>query len=145
MAISVSAPAEEPGQDVPEQSLDEEPSAAHRADPAPIAPEVETERWSLLRNKHDGEIARLALPALATLILDPIMSLIDTAAVGSLGPAALAGTGLGTVTFSFASSMLVFLAIGTTQQVAKAFGDGEGDADARVSRTVGASVLMARD
>jgi len=142
MAISVSSPAEEPSKDCADPSAGG-PTATPSEDPAPAEAAPAPERPWLLRNKHDGEIARLALPALATLILDPIMSLIDTAAVGSLGPAALAGTGLGTVTFSFASSMLVFLAIGTTQQVAKAFGDGQGDADARVSRSVGASVLFA--
>ena len=48
-------------------------------------------------------IADLALPALVTLALDPLLSLVDTAIVGRVDSTALAGLGLNTFIFSFTS------------------------------------------
>ena len=54
-----------------------------------------TDSW--LRSRHDGEIFRLAIPALAAVMLDPLMGLVDTAIVGRLGAAQLGAVGLATV------------------------------------------------
>src|SRR5205823_13664359 len=48
----------------------------------------------LRRSSHDREILRLALPALATLAIEPLYILVDTAIVGHLGTAQLAGVGI---------------------------------------------------
>ena len=47
-----------------------------------------------LRSPHDREILRLALPALGALAAEPLYLLIDTAIVGHLGTAQLAGLAL---------------------------------------------------
>ena len=52
---------------------------------------------SWLRSHHDGEIFRLAIPALAAVMLDPLMGLVDTAIVGRLGAPQLGAVGLATV------------------------------------------------
>ena len=52
------------------------------------------EKKSLFSNKYDAEIAKIALPALGTVLLEPVMSLVDTAIIGThLGPTQLAGGG----------------------------------------------------
>lgn len=40
---------------------------------------------------YDKEIANIAIPALLTLTLDPLVSLVDTALVGRLGAQSLGG------------------------------------------------------
>ncbi len=50
-----------------------------------------------LRSHYDGEIFRLAVPALAAVMLDPLMGLVDTAIVGRLGAPQLGAVGLATV------------------------------------------------
>ena len=44
-----------------------------------------------LRSPHDREIARLAIPALGSLVAEPLYILADTAIVGRLGTDELAG------------------------------------------------------
>lgn len=89
----------------------------------------------IVSNPHDSSIFRLAIPALATFLLDPLASIVDTVILGHVGSAELAGSGLGSVAFSFISSVLVFLAVGTTQQVAKAWRKGDdSEANDRVAR-----------
>ena len=56
---------------------------------------------SWLRSHHDGEIFRLAIPALAAVMLDPLMGLVDTAIVGRLGAPQLGAVGLATVRRSY--------------------------------------------
>lgn len=43
--------------------------------------------------RHDTEIAAIAVPALLSLAADPLLSLVDTAFVGRLGPAELVSLG----------------------------------------------------
>lgn len=68
----------------------------------------------------DGEIARIAVPALATMAIDPLMSLVDTAFVGRLGVAELGAVGVSAALFKFSFSMFNFLAKTTTPLVASA-------------------------
>lgn len=72
------------------------------------------------RSPHDAEIFALALPALFTTLLDPIMGMIDTAIVGRLGTAQLASVGLVTAVFNFSNFMFNFLLYTTTPRIAAA-------------------------
>jgi putative MATE family efflux protein len=73
----------------------------------------------------DREIARLALPALGALIAEPIFLLTDTALVGHLGAAQLAGLGLASAVLGAAVGLLVFLAYAITPSVARRLGAGD--------------------
>jgi MATE family multidrug resistance protein len=77
--------------------------------------------WSL-RNRHDREIAALAVPALGTLIADPLLSLVDTAFVGRLGTDELGALGVASAVFAVAFFVFNFLEYGTTSVVARAVG-----------------------
>ncbi|MGH8875588.1 MAG: MATE family efflux transporter, partial [Acidimicrobiia bacterium] len=77
-------------------------------------------------------IGRLAVPALGALAADPLVSLVDTAFVGRLGPVALGALGVDTALFSFAFLLFNFLAYGTTPFVAQAVGRGDPDRAGRV-------------
>lgn len=70
-------------------------------------------------------IAALALPAVATLAADPLVSLVDTAFVGRLGAEPLAALGVNTAIFSMVFMVFNFLAYGTTPMVGRALGRGD--------------------
>lgn len=72
--------------------------------------------------EHDRTIVRFALPALATLAVDPVVSIVDTAFVGRLGTASLAALGVNAGIFGLAFVVFNFLANGTTPLVARAVG-----------------------
>ena len=73
----------------------------------------------------DREILRLALPALGALVAEPLYLLTDSAIVGTLGTAPLAGLGLAATVLTTAVSLCVFLAYGTTATVARRLGAGD--------------------
>ena len=79
----------------------------------------------------DREVLRLALPAMAALAADPLLSLVDTALVGRLGPAALAALGICTAVFTTVFFAFNFLTYGTTAAVARLRGGGDEPAAAR--------------
>ncbi len=70
------------------------------------------------------QILRLAVPALGALLAEPIFLLVDAAIVGHLGVAQLAGVGIAAVILQTLVGLSVFLAYGTTAQVARALGAG---------------------
>ena len=74
-----------------------------------------------LRSPYDGEILRLAVPALGTLAAEPLYILVDTAIVGHLGRAPLAALGAAATVLGVLG-MFNFLQYGTTAQVARAAG-----------------------
>jgi putative MATE family efflux protein len=74
---------------------------------------------------QDREILRLALPALGALVAEPVYLLTDSAIVGTLGTAPLAGLGLAATVLTTAVSLCVFLAYGTTATVARRLGAGD--------------------
>ncbi|NLE73751.1 MAG: MATE family efflux transporter [Actinobacteria bacterium] len=82
--------------------------------------------FSLLNPRRDREILRLALPALGSLAADPLLSMVDTALVGHLGPAPLAALAVSVVVFNLAFTLFNFLAYGTTAPVARRFSSGRG-------------------
>ncbi len=89
---------------------------------------------SLLRR-----IAALALPALGVLAAEPLYLLFDTAVVGRLGAASLAGLAVGGLVLALVSSQLTFLSYGTTARSARFH--GAGDRTAAVREGVQASWL----
>ena len=72
-----------------------------------------------------GLLLALALPAVGTLIADPLMGLVDTAVVGRIGAAELGGLGLAVAVLSAVAWVFNFLVYGTTSSVAKALGAGD--------------------
>ncbi|MDH5291702.1 MAG: MATE family efflux transporter [Acidimicrobiia bacterium] len=87
-----------------------------------------------LRSAHDGAIARLAVPAFGTLLAEPLYVVADTAIVGHLGTAELAGLALASTLLLAVHGICIFLAYGTTSAVSRLLGAG----DAR--RAVGVAV-----
>jgi putative MATE family efflux protein len=77
------------------------------------------------RRAQDREIARLALPAFAALISEPLFLLADAAIVGHLGTAQLAALGIAGTVVQTAVGLFVFLAYGTTSTVARSVGAGD--------------------
>ena len=82
----------------------------------------------------------LAVPAIGSLVSDPLMGLVDTAVVGRIGAAELGGLGLAVAVLSTVAWVFNFLVYGTTSAVAKALGAGDADA---ARRRVRASVRAA--
>jgi putative MATE family efflux protein len=70
------------------------------------------------------QILALALPALGALVAEPLFVLADSAIVGHLGPAQLAGLGTAAAALSTLVNVCVFLAYGTTAQVSRLMGAG---------------------
>lgn len=70
----------------------------------------------------DAEIARLAVPAFAALVCEPLFLLADAAIVGHLGVAPLAALGIAGTVVQTAVGVFVFLAYGTTATVARRLG-----------------------
>lgn len=70
------------------------------------------------------QILTLALPALGTLVAEPLFVLVDTAMVGHLGTAQLAGLGIASTIVTTLVALMVFLAYATTPVVARYLGAG---------------------
>lgn len=70
-------------------------------------------------------ILRLAVPAFGALVAEPLFLLADSAIVGRLGTAPLAGLGIAGAVLQTAVSVFVFLAYGTTAAVARRLGAGD--------------------
>ncbi|MFK7926873.1 MAG: MATE family efflux transporter [Myxococcota bacterium] len=94
----------------------------------------------MLRSPHDRDIARLAVPAVGALAIDPLVSVVDTAFVTQLGEIPLAALGVCTGLFGLAFFVFNFLAYGTTPLVAAARANDE---PAQVGRIVGQSLTLA--
>jgi putative MATE family efflux protein len=82
----------------------------------------------VLRSRYDGEIVRLALPALGALAAEPLYLLVDTAIVGHLGTPQLAALALAATVLGGAVSLCIFLTYGTTARVSRLHGAGQGEA-----------------
>ena len=70
------------------------------------------------------EILGLAVPALGALVAEPLFVLIDSAMVGHLGTAQLAGLSLSSTVLQTVVGLFVFLAYSTTALAARALGEG---------------------
>lgn len=72
----------------------------------------------------DREIAAIAIPAALALATDPLYDLCDTAILGHIGTAQLAGAALAARILAFGYAGFVFLMFGTTAAVARHHGAG---------------------
>ncbi|MFJ8788392.1 MATE family efflux transporter [Streptomyces sp. NPDC102462] len=77
------------------------------------------------RRQHDREIVALAVPAFGALVAEPLFVMADSAIVGHLGTAQLAGLGVASALLTTAVSIFVFLAYATTAAVARRVGAGD--------------------
>ncbi len=96
-----------------------------------------------LRSRHDRAVAALAIPALGSLVADPLLGLVDTAFVGRLGSESLAGLGIAAALFSVAFFVFNFLEYGTTSEVARSVGAGDRAAAGRATITAGVLAVLA--
>ena len=78
-----------------------------------------------LRSQYDGEIVRLAVPALGALAAEPLYLLVDTAMVGHLGTDELAALAIAATLLAGTFTLFNFLTYGTTAQVARYHGAGD--------------------
>jgi putative MATE family efflux protein len=81
--------------------------------------------WALPFSVHDKEIVKLAGPALLSLLIDPVLTLIDTGYVGRLGGVPLAALGPCTSIFHAAFNTFRALTASTTALVSRALARGE--------------------
>lgn len=92
----------------------------------------------------------LAVPAFGALVAEPLFVLADSAIVGHLGTAQLAGLGVASALLTTAVSVFVFLAYATTAAVARRMGAGDLPAAIRqgmdgiwLALLLGAAVIVA--
>lgn len=101
-------------------------------------------RASIVNNRHerilksfsspwDKEILSLSIPALLSLLLDPLMGIVDTAIVGRLGTAPLAAVGISTVVYNFSNFIWNFLLYTTTPRIAGAAARGDKNEISRIT------------
>jgi putative MATE family efflux protein len=72
--------------------------------------------------RRDREILALALPAFGSLVAEPLFLMADSAMVGHLGTAQLAGLGIAAALLTTGVGIFVFLAYATTAAVARRLG-----------------------
>jgi putative MATE family efflux protein len=99
----------------------------------PSTPDGRSSRRSL--GGTDRELLGLAIPALGALLAEPAFLLADSAIVGHLGTAQLAGLSIASAVMLNAVFLCIFLAHGTTAAVARQAGAG----DLRRAYTLGIS------
>ncbi len=76
-------------------------------------------------HSRDRAIAALAIPALGTLAIDPLVSIVDTAWVGRLGTAPLASLAIASAVFAAVFSIFNFVPAAVTPLVAGEVGKGD--------------------
>ncbi|KAJ8903074.1 hypothetical protein NDN08_006389 [Rhodosorus marinus] len=92
------------------------------------------------QSEVDREIAKLSIPALGALALDPLVALADTAFLGRLGALSLGGVGISNNVFNLSFTCFNFLGMVTTPQIAEAFGRGDREL---ASRTIASALWIA--
>ena len=75
----------------------------------------------------DREIRRLALPALGSLLAEPLLIAVDSAMVGHLGTTPLAGLSLASTILTTVVGLCIFLTYATTAATARLHGAGHTD------------------
>lgn len=91
------------------------------------------------RHPRDRAIVALALPALGTLAIDPLVSIVDTAWVGHLGTVSLAAIAVASAVFGAVFAVFSFLNVTITPAIAREV--GRGDVERAGAMTRGAIVL----
>jgi putative MATE family efflux protein len=86
----------------------------------------ETEHTAAPRDTRpvSRQILALAVPAFGALLAEPMFLLADTAIIGHLGVAQLAGVGVGTTILHTVTGLMIFLAYSTTPAVSRFMGAG---------------------
>ena len=114
---------------VPPEGLDPmaPPSSMSEGDPASAQVSGIRESASPPPRSLTARILALALPALGALIAEPLLVLIDSAMVGHLGTAELAGLALASTIVQTIVGVFVFLAYSTTALAARSLGAGRPD------------------
>ena len=113
----------------------------------PLAPPARasatvTAAGSAAMQRH-RRILALAVPAIATLIADPLLGVVDTAVVGRVGTEQLGALGLAVAVLAAVSWIFNFLVYGTTAAVARAVGGEDREAAGRrVAHAGQAAVLL---
>lgn len=77
------------------------------------------------RDTLNRDILRLAVPALGSLVAEPLFLIVDSALVGHLGVTPLAGLGIASAVLQTIVGLMVFFAYATTPAVARRFGAGD--------------------
>ncbi|MGO3146786.1 MAG: MATE family efflux transporter [Leucobacter sp.] len=77
------------------------------------------------RRAIDRSVAHLAIPALGALIAEPMFLIVDSALIGHLGAAPLAGLAIAAAVLQTAVGLMIFLAYSTTPLVARRRGAGD--------------------
>ncbi|MGC9378651.1 MATE family efflux transporter [Streptomyces sp. MH13] len=77
------------------------------------------------RRRYDRDIIALAVPAFGALVAEPLFVMADSAIIGHLGTAQLAGLGIASALLTTAVSVFVFLAYATTAAVSRRVGAGD--------------------
>lgn len=85
-------------------------------------PVTQTESAKAARRSTARAIRGLAIPAFGALVAEPLFLLADSAIVGHLGVAELAGVGLAAAVLQTVVGLMVFLAYSTTPAVARLLG-----------------------
>jgi len=86
--------------------------------------EADTARVADATRVTGRQILALAIPALGALLAEPLFVLADSAIVGHLGPAQLAGLGTAGAALNTLVNVCIFLAYSTTAQVSRLIGAG---------------------
>lgn len=88
----------------------------------------------LADTRYDAEIAAVALPALAGMLLEPTVGVINAAVVGQLGKELLGAVSVGSLAISFCTFLASFLMFLTTPEIAAAVGKDQDKVGRRVGR-----------
>lgn len=102
--------------------MDDTPSAAPTRATRPTPPRRAAPATT---RALDRRIVALALPALGALVAEPLFVLVDSAVVGHLGRAQLAGLSLASTLLVTVVGLFVFLAYATTAATARRIGAGD--------------------
>ncbi|MFY9263072.1 MAG: MATE family efflux transporter [Actinomycetaceae bacterium] len=86
-------------------------------------PEFESDPHKLV----DRSIAQLAIPSLATLLVEPLLIAVDTTMVGRLGTEPLAGLSVASTIVATLVGVCIFLSYATTAATARYVGAGQPD------------------
>lgn len=100
------------------------------------------------RNPRDRAIAALAVPALGTLAIDPLVSIVDTAWVGRLGTVELAALAVASAVFGAVFAVFNFMHVTITPIVAGEVGRGSPERAGGITKgalifSVGLGIVLA--
>jgi Na+-driven multidrug efflux pump len=91
-------------------------------------------------SQYDAELLHLAAPALAAMLLEPLMNVISAAVLGHLGTQQLGAVSLASLATSLATYIFSFLVFLTTPRIAAAHAHGDSK---QVSRLAAVGLWLA--